>query len=82
MPCPCQGGSTSASLCVRDPAATCDLASSGADALVAAVAHRGFLALEADDFARKLIKGGAFIDVKAAYDAARLRAAGIGVWRL
>ncbi|MND00679.1 hypothetical protein D3C83_193790 [compost metagenome] len=53
-----------------------------ADALVAAVAHRGFLALEADDFARKLIKGGAFIDVKAAYDAARLRAAGIGVWRL
>jgi UDP-N-acetyl-D-galactosamine dehydrogenase len=53
-----------------------------ADALVAAVAHRGFLALEADDFARKLIKGGAFIDVKAAYDAAGLRAAGIGVWRL
>jgi UDP-N-acetyl-D-galactosamine dehydrogenase len=53
-----------------------------ADALVAAVAHRGFLALEADDFARKLIKGGAFIDVKAAHDAARLRAAGLSVWRL
>ena len=53
-----------------------------ADALVAAVAHRGFVGLDAEDIARKLIKGGAFIDVKATFDAPRLRAAGIGVWRL
>jgi UDP-N-acetyl-D-galactosamine dehydrogenase len=38
--------------------------------------------LDVEDFARKLIKGGAFVDVKAMFDAARLRAAGIGVWRL
>jgi len=53
-----------------------------ADAIVAAVAHRRFLALGVEDFARKLIKGGAFIDVKAAFDPAPLREAGIGVWRL
>jgi UDP-N-acetyl-D-galactosamine dehydrogenase len=53
-----------------------------ADAMVVAVAHRRFLSLDTDDFARKLIRGGAFIDVKAMFDAARLRAAGIGVWRL
>ena len=53
-----------------------------ADAIVAAVAHRRFLELDVEDFARKLIKGGAFVDVKAMFDAARLRAAGIGVWRL
>ena len=46
------------------------------------IENRGFLALEADDFARKLVRGGVFIDVKAAHDAAQLRAAGIGVWRL
>ena len=53
-----------------------------ADAIVAAVAHRKFLELGVEDFTRKLIKGGAFIDVKAMFDAAQLRAAGIGVWRL
>ena len=53
-----------------------------ADAVVAAVAHRDFLKLETEDLARKLIKGGTFIDVKAAFDAAQLKAAGIGVWRL
>ena len=53
-----------------------------ADAIVADVAHRGFLELDTEDFTRKLVKGGAFIDVKAMFDAARLRAAGIGVWRL
>jgi UDP-N-acetyl-D-galactosamine dehydrogenase len=53
-----------------------------ADAIVAAVAHRRFLSLDTDDFARKLIKGGAFIDVKAAFGAPLLRAAGITVWRL
>ena len=53
-----------------------------ADAIVAAVAHRRFLGLGVEDLARKLIKGGAFIDVKAAFNVAQLRAAGIGVWRL
>ena len=53
-----------------------------ADAVVAAVAHRRFFELSVEDFARKLIKGGAFVDVKAMFDAAQLRAAGIGVWRL
>ena len=53
-----------------------------ADAMVAAVSHGGFLSLSADEVARKLIKGGCFVDVKAAFDAAALRAAGIAVWRL
>jgi UDP-N-acetyl-D-galactosamine dehydrogenase len=35
-----------------------------------------------EDFARKLVKGGAFIDVKAAHDAQALAAAGLKVWRL
>jgi UDP-N-acetyl-D-galactosamine dehydrogenase len=51
-------------------------------AIVAAVAHREFLALAADDLSRKLVKGGAFMDVKAGHDAAQLRAAGLRVWRL
>jgi UDP-N-acetyl-D-galactosamine dehydrogenase len=53
-----------------------------ADAIVVAVAHHRFLVLDTDNFTRKLIKGGAFIDVKAMFDATRLRAASIGVWRL
>ena len=53
-----------------------------ADAVVAAVAHRKFLDLEVEDLTRKLIKGGAFIDVKAMFDAGRLKASGIAVWRL
>lgn len=53
-----------------------------ADAIVAAVAHSGFLNLGVEDFSKKLVKGGVFIDVKAAFDAAPLRAAGINVWRL
>jgi UDP-N-acetyl-D-galactosamine dehydrogenase len=53
-----------------------------ADAIVAAVAHRAFLDLETEDLARKLIKGGAFMDVKATFESARLESAGIRVWRL
>lgn len=53
-----------------------------ADAIVVAVAHRRFLELDILDLATKISKGGAFIDVKAMFDAARLRAAGIRVWRL
>lgn len=53
-----------------------------ADAIVAAVAHRTLLELSADDFQKKLIKGGCFIDVKAAFDTAQLHDAGINIWRL
>ena len=53
-----------------------------ADAIVAAVAHREFAGLSIEDLGKKLIKGGAFIDVKAAFDTAALQGAGYRVWRL
>ncbi|WP_284615907.1 nucleotide sugar dehydrogenase [Aquabacterium humicola] len=53
-----------------------------ADAIVAAVAHREFAGLGMEDFGKKLVKGGAFIDVKAAFDQDALMAAGYRVWRL
>jgi UDP-N-acetyl-D-glucosamine/UDP-N-acetyl-D-galactosamine dehydrogenase len=53
-----------------------------ADAIVAAVAHRTFADLDAQDLARKVIRGGCFIDVKSSFDAAALREAGLKVWRL
>lgn len=52
------------------------------DAIVAAVAHASFLKLGVEDITKKLVKGGAFIDVKAVFDAAELRNAGLAVWRL
>ena len=53
-----------------------------ADAIVAAVAHHEFGELSIEDFGKKLVKGGAFIDVKSAFDGAALGAAGYRVWRL
>lgn len=53
-----------------------------ADAIVAAVSHRELLSLPAEDFQKKLIKGGVFIDVKASFDASALSDAGLRVWRL
>jgi UDP-N-acetyl-D-glucosamine/UDP-N-acetyl-D-galactosamine dehydrogenase len=53
-----------------------------ADAVVAAVAHRDFAQRDAQDLARKVIRGGVFIDVKSRFDADALRAAGLKVWRL
>ncbi len=53
-----------------------------ADAMVAAVAHREFLARDAAAYARKLIPSGCFTDVKSQFDAAKFRDAGIKVWRL
>jgi len=53
-----------------------------ADAIVAAVAHREYAELSVEDLGKKLVKGGAFIDVKAAFDQARLTGAGYRVWRL
>jgi len=53
-----------------------------AEAIVAAVAHRSYQQLGVDDFTRKLVKGGCFIDVKAGFDAVSLGAHGLRVWRL
>ena len=53
-----------------------------ADAIVAAVAHKEFAALTMEDFAKKLVKGGAFIDVKAAFDREAIQGAGYRLWRL
>ena len=53
-----------------------------ADAIVAAVAHKEFAGLSLEDFGKKLVKGGAFIDVKAAFDAKAIVAAGYQLWRL
>ena len=53
-----------------------------ADAIVAAVAHQEYAALGVDALGRMLVKGGAFIDVKATFNAAQLQRAGYRVWRL
>ena len=53
-----------------------------ADAIVAAVAHREYAALTVEDLGRKLVKSGAFIDVKAAFDRDAIQAAGYRLWRL
>jgi len=53
-----------------------------ADAIVAAVAHQEFTTLSVEDFGKKLVKGGAFIDVKAAFDRSAIEEAGYKLWRL
>ncbi len=53
-----------------------------ADALVAAVAHRGFVSMPLQRLMEKLQPGGCFIDVKSRFDRAALEAAGFSVWRL
>ena len=53
-----------------------------ADGIVAAVAHNEFAKLSMEDIGRKLVKGGAFIDVKAVFDAKALQDAGYKLWRL
>ncbi len=53
-----------------------------ADAIVAAVAHKGFKSLPVEELASKLVAGGSFVDVKSAYDEEALRQAGAKVWRL
>jgi len=53
-----------------------------ADAIVAAVSHKQLIALSADDFQQKLVKGGCFIDVKACFEAKDFEDVGIRVWRL
>jgi len=50
--------------------------------MVVAVAHRQFRRVGAEMFARKIVKGGCFIDVKSQFDREALSAAGLRVWRL
>ena len=53
-----------------------------ADAIVAAVAHQGFLQLDPMSLAGKVAPNGCFMDVKSAFDAPALHQAGLRVWRL
>lgn len=54
----------------------------GVDAIVAAVSHSDYLDRPLEDLLCGLKPGGVFIDIKSAYDADRIRAAGARVWRL
>jgi len=53
-----------------------------AEAMVVAVAHRQFLDMGAEQLARKVTKGGSFVDVKSRFDRKAIAAAGLSVWRL
>jgi UDP-N-acetyl-D-galactosamine dehydrogenase len=53
-----------------------------ADAMVVAVAHRQFREMSVATLARKITKGGAFVDVKSRFDRKELADAGLRVWRL
>ena len=53
-----------------------------ADAMVVAVAHRQFREMGEEALARKVTKGGCFIDVRSQFDREALAAAGLHVWRL
>jgi UDP-N-acetyl-D-glucosamine/UDP-N-acetyl-D-galactosamine dehydrogenase len=53
-----------------------------AEAMLVAVAHRHFISIGVETFARKIVKGGCFIDVKSKFDREALSAAGLRVWRL
>jgi UDP-N-acetyl-D-galactosamine dehydrogenase len=52
-----------------------------ADAIVAAVAHRQYLAMPLAEILGKLKSGGLFVDVKSAYDPVAIRHAGREIWR-
>jgi UDP-N-acetyl-D-galactosamine dehydrogenase len=52
-----------------------------ADAIVAAVAHREYLAMPLKDIVGRLKPGGLFVDIKSAYDQDAVRAAGYMLWR-
>jgi UDP-N-acetyl-D-galactosamine dehydrogenase len=53
-----------------------------ADAIVAAVSHKEYLAMPLADILSKLKQGGVFTDVKSAYDPEAICAAGLQLWRL
>ncbi|MEQ1593444.1 MAG: nucleotide sugar dehydrogenase, partial [Thiobacillaceae bacterium] len=52
------------------------------DAIIAAVSHSEYLEKTFADLTAKLKQGGAFTDVKSAYDPAVVKAAGFALWRL
>jgi UDP-N-acetyl-D-glucosamine/UDP-N-acetyl-D-galactosamine dehydrogenase len=53
-----------------------------ANTIIAAVAHTEYKALDTRAIGEKLVPGGIFVDVKSAFDAAQLSAAGFKPWRL
>jgi UDP-N-acetyl-D-glucosamine/UDP-N-acetyl-D-galactosamine dehydrogenase len=53
-----------------------------ADAIVAAVSHKEFLAMPQVELLGKLKSGGVFVDVKSVYDAVAIESAGHRLWRL
>ena len=53
-----------------------------AEAIIAAVSHREFLARPLSEYLSKVAENGCFIDVKSQYDQTALREAGLSVWRL
>jgi UDP-N-acetyl-D-galactosamine dehydrogenase len=53
-----------------------------ADAIIAAVGHRQYKELTAEDLCRKVIRNGCFVDVKSSYDQPALEQCGLHVWRL
>ncbi|HKA45010.1 MAG TPA: nucleotide sugar dehydrogenase [Burkholderiales bacterium] len=53
-----------------------------ASAVIVAVVHREFVTKPMSEFVAKVVDGGCFIDVKARFDVAALRKAGLTVWRL
>jgi UDP-N-acetyl-D-glucosamine/UDP-N-acetyl-D-galactosamine dehydrogenase len=53
-----------------------------ADAVVLAVAHREYVAMDTRELGALLVDGGTVIDVKGVLDAGALREAGYAVWRL
>ena len=52
------------------------------DAIIAAVSHSAYLEKTFAELTSKLNKGGAFTDVKSAYDPDTVNAAGFALWRL
>ncbi len=53
-----------------------------ADAIIAAVAHKEFLARPMKDYLSKVKGGGCFIDVKCQFDPNAVRESGLSLWRL
>ena len=53
-----------------------------ADAIVAAVAHKEFLARPIKDYLGKVKNGGCFIDVKCQFDPKAVKESGLSLWRL
>jgi UDP-N-acetyl-D-galactosamine dehydrogenase len=53
-----------------------------ADAIVAAVSHKEYLAMPLAELTGKLKPQGVFVDVKSAYDARAIAQSGYTMWRL